>query len=323
MQRFSETVTAPIRFSAILLAFAFSLGATNAALGAQAFIVIDSKTGYVLNEREAKQKRQIGSLTKVATAMVALDWAEQRGGDLGQVATVPPEAFAGISENNVGFQPGDTVTLRDLLYAALVQSDNVAAYTLANHVGQQVRSIVPPAGDGSAVAIFVGQMNALAKTLGMERTLFSNPHGSDTNAKPMPYSTAKDLARLTRYAMNRAGFRFYVSQKERQISFTRAGRQMDYMLRNTNELLGVEGVEGVKTGRTARAGDCLILYAQRESEVIQHGPNSATIIPRHLIVVLLGSSDRFGEGRALLGQGWQLYDQWAAGGRVVDPKKLL
>jgi D-alanyl-D-alanine carboxypeptidase (penicillin-binding protein 5/6) len=82
-------------------------------------------------------------------------------------------------------------------------------------------------------------------------------------------------------------------------------------------------VEGVKTGKTARAGDCLILSAQRQAEVIQHGPSSATVIPRHIIVVLLGSADRFGEGGQLLSLGWQLYDQWAAAGRMVDPKKVL
>ncbi len=286
-------------------------------------MIVDSKTGHVLQERDSKKKLQVGSLTKVATAMVVLDWAEKQGGDLGQVATIPPEALAASGENIIGFQPGDTATLRDLLYAALVQSDGIASYALADHVGNALRGTVSSTGNGSAVAIFVGQMNALAKTLGMTRTLFSNPHGQDANVKPLPYSTAADMARLTRYAMNKPGFRFYVSQKERAIAFSRAGRQLEYKLRNTNELLGVEGVEGVKTGRTARAGDCLILSAQRDAEVIQHGPNSTTVIPRHIIVVLLGSADRFGEGRAMLAQGWQLYEQWAAAGRMVEPKRAL
>ncbi len=316
-------MTALNRFPAVFLALILCLGAARAAQGAQAFIIVDSKSGYILQEREPRQKRQVGSLTKVATAMVVLDWAERNHGDLGQVATIPPEAFVGISENLIGFQPGDSATVRDLLYAALVQSDNIAAYTLARHVGEALRAVVPSAGDSSPVAIFVGQMNALATTLGMERTRFVNPHGIDANVKPVPYSTARDLARLSRYAMNKAGFRFYVSQKERQISFNRAGKPMNYLLRNTNELLGVNGVEGVKTGRTARAGDCLILSAQREAEVIKNGPTSTTVIPRHIIIVLLGSADRFGEGRALLDQGWQLYDQWAAEGRPINPKKVL
>jgi D-alanyl-D-alanine carboxypeptidase len=165
-------------------------------------------------------------------------------------------------------------------------------------------------------------MNALAKTLGMERTHFVNPHGIDEGVRPLPYSTAADLARLARYAVNKAGFRFYVSQKERQITFNRGGKKLGYMLRNTNELLGTNGVDGVKTGRTARAGDCLILSASRESQLIQEGTKTA-VIPRHLVIVILGSSDRFGEGAQLLARGWQLHDQWAAGGRMIDPKKTL
>lgn len=309
------------RFSLVSFAAILFLASSRWVLAAQAYIIVDSKTGYVLQERESKQKRQVGSLTKVATAMVVLDWAEKHSGDLGQVATVPPDAFVGTGENNVGWQPGDTATLRDLLYAALVQSDNIAAYTLAAHVGQALQGIVPPAG-GGPVGTFVGQMNALAANLKMDRTRFVNPHGLDA-AKPVPFSSAMDMARLTRYALNKAGFRFYVSQKERQISYTRAGKTMAYLLRNTNELLGANGVEGVKTGRTAKAGDCLILSAQRKAEVIQHGPTSATVIPRHLIIVLLGSPNRFSEGEQLLNVGWQLYDQWAAGGRPVEPKKVL
>ena len=287
-----------------------------------AYVIIDAQTGFVLEQAEARDKRQIGSLTKVATAMVVLDWSEKRGGDLNQVATIPPEAFVGTGENLVGFQPGDRITLRDLLYAALVQSDNVAAYTLANEVGAALQSVVPPAGKGGPVATFVGQMNFLAKSLLMERTRFSNPHGIDTDVKPMPFSTASDLARLTRYAMNKPAFRFYVAQKERQISFNRGNQKKAYLLRNTNELLGTNGVDGVKTGKTARAGDCLILSAHRDAEIQKDGARTK-VTPRNLIVVMLGSANRFTEGGQLLARGWQLYDQWAAGGRMVDPKKTL
>src|SRR5437588_9383232 len=165
-------------------------------------------------------------------------------------------------------------------------------------------------------------MNALARELKMDRTRFTNATGFDQKERPMPYSCAIDLARLTRYAMNKASFRFYVSQREREISFNRAGKQMRSLLRTTNDLLGQNGIDGVKTGQTARAGECLILSANRASEVIKNG-DSATIFPRHLIVVILGSNDRFGEGERLVRQGWQLYEQWAAAGRLVDPKKML
>jgi D-alanyl-D-alanine carboxypeptidase (penicillin-binding protein 5/6) len=172
------------------------------------------------------------------------------------------------------------------------------------------------------VIAFVSQMNALAKQLKMERTRFVNPHGIDENVKPRPFSTAEDMARLARYAMNKAGFRFYISQKERQISFQRGKRTLSYLLRNTNDLLGTRGIDGVKTGRTARAGECLILSANRESEVVKQGQYTS-VFPRHIIAVLLGSANRFGEGAGLVEHGWQLYDQWAAAGRLVDPNKQL
>ena len=312
------------RFSIIFSVFLASAALLRSAAAAEAYLIADAQTGYILEEQEGRKKLQVGSLTKIATASVVLDWAERRSGDLNQPVTIPQEAFAGTLENNIGFQPGDNVTLRDLLYAALVQSDNIAAYTLAYHVGSKIESLLPPEGSSkyTPVDAFVAQMNALAKQLKMERTRFVNPHGVDYNVKPLPYSTAEDMARLTRYAMNKASFRFYVSQKERQISFDRAGRRLNYVLRNTNELLGKMGIDGVKTGRTSRSGDCLILYANRQAEVVRQG-QTETVYPRHLMIVLLGSTNRFGEGAALLQRGWQLYDQWAAGGRMADSKKML
>ena len=321
--RFPPTVALYRRFFVVFGALALMASALSSAFGAEAYVIIDSQTGYVLQERESRQKRQVGSLTKVATAAVVLDWAEHKSGNLNEVATIPPDAFVGTTENHIGFQPGDTIALRDLLYAALVQSDNIAAYTVAHYVGSRLQSLVPVASKKvTSVDVFVAQMNALAKQLKMEKTRFVNPHGIDQNVRPMPFSTAEDMARLTRYAMNKASFRFYVSQKERQIEFERGGRKLRYVVRNTNELLGREGIDGVKTGQTGRAGECLILSANRQNEVVQQGAMT-TVFPRHLIIVLLGSGNRFAEGQQLVATGWQLYDQWAAAGRLVDPQKVL
>jgi len=292
-------------------------------MAAEATITVDAQTGYVLEKTQPDKKRQVGSLTKIATAMVVLDWSAKQGGDLAQVAVIPPAALVGISTNPIGFQPGDTITLRDLLYAALVQSDNAAAYTLAEHVGRALQAQLPPTGEaarGTAVDYFVLQMNALAQHLGMERTRFLNPSGIDAQEKP--YSTAADIARLTRYAMKNAGFRFYVSQREREIEFGRGSGRLRYLLRNTNELLGRDQIDGVKTGSTARAGDCLVLSAPRASEVVQEGEKTL-VTPRRLILVVLGSNNRFGEGAALLARGWSLYDRWAAAGRPMDAKAVL
>src|SRR5207237_3586020 len=122
------------------------------------------------------------------------------------------------------------------------------AYTRASSAGWQMHGAGPSRQKAKfgPVDLFQAQMNALAKQLKMEKTRFVNAHGVDQNVKPLPYSTAEDVARLTRYALNKASFRFYVSQKERQIAWRRAGKDQRYNLRNTNELLGAQGIDGVK-----------------------------------------------------------------------------
>src|SRR6058998_4413072 len=123
----------PHRFLIIFLTIVASMSALRPVAAAQAYVIADAQTGYILEEQEPRKKLQVGSLTKIATACVVLDWSEKKSGDLNAMVTIPPEALQGITENPIGFQPGDGVTLRDLLYAALVQSDNIAAYTLAYH----------------------------------------------------------------------------------------------------------------------------------------------------------------------------------------------
>ncbi len=281
---------------------------------AAAYVISDNTTGFLLQSSNPQKKLQIGSLTKIATAMVVLDWAEAKGQDLGQLATVPESAQKLTASEGVGFRPGDRCSLRDLLYAAMMQSDNQAAETLADHVGRALGTAKP---DVTAVNAFVAQMNALGRRLGMERTRFLNPHGLDNLERALPYSTAEDLAKLTQYAMSTSAFRFYVSQKERKITLqTAAGEQTQYQLRNTNELVGNHSIDGVKTGTTRKAGPCLILSAARPPDSKQEG-DAHIITPRRLNVVMLGAPDRFGLGAQLLDKGWQLYDSWSAAGRPV------
>jgi D-alanyl-D-alanine carboxypeptidase (penicillin-binding protein 5/6) len=285
---------------------------------AASYVIADHTTGYVLEAYKADEKRQIASLTKIATGKVVLDWAERDGTDLSQQVVIPPQATADAGGvNPMGLQPNDLISYRDLIYAALMQSDNTAASTLAyyvgaalrTHGGEEMRSL-------GAVEAFVSQMNALARQLGMERTLFLNPHGLEPARGAKPYSTALDLAKLTAYAMKDAGFRFYVSQKERKIAFNRSGQVFQYLLRNTNQLLGSQGVDGVKTGSTARAGECIIISSQRDPEITQQG-STTLVTPRRLNIVILGAADRLGAASELLNRGWSLYDRWAAAGRPM------
>jgi serine-type D-Ala-D-Ala carboxypeptidase (penicillin-binding protein 5/6) len=285
---------------------------------AAAYAVADQTTGYVLEAYKGEEKRQVASLTKIATGKVVLDWASKSSRDLAEQVVVPPEAIeeaGGV--NPMGLQPNDLISYRDLIYAALMQSDNTAATTLAYYVGAALR---PEGGERmrelGAVEVFVSQMNALARQLGMERTLFVNAHGLEPRKGLQPYSTAIDMTKLTAYAMKDPAFRFYVSQKERKVSFNRGGQVYQYLLRNTNELVGTEGIDGVKTGRTAKAGECIIISAQRDPEVTQQG-STTLVTTRRLNVVILGATDRIAAANQLLSRGWTLYDQWAAAGRPM------
>jgi D-alanyl-D-alanine carboxypeptidase (penicillin-binding protein 5/6) len=294
----------------------FSSGAE--AQMAAAYAVADQTTGYVLEAYKGEDKRQIASLTKIATGKVVLDWAAKTGRDLAEQIVIPPQAIEEAGAvNPMGLLPNDLISYRDLLYAALMQSDNTAAATLAYYVGAALR---PEGGERmrelGAVEVFVSQMNALARQLGMERTLFVNPHGLEPRKGLQPFSTAIDMAKLTAYAMKDPAFRFYVSQKERKVSFNRGGQVFQYLLRNTNELVGTQGIDGVKTGRTAKAGECIIVSSQREPEVTQQG-GTTLVTPRRLNVVILGATDRIAAANQLLSHGWALYDQWAAAGRPM------
>jgi D-alanyl-D-alanine carboxypeptidase (penicillin-binding protein 5/6) len=191
-----------------------------------------------------------------------------------------------------------------------MQSDNAAAETFADHVGRALGG----SGDVTPVGAFVQQMNALARARGMENTRFLNAHGLDSLERSQPYSTAEDMAKLAGYAMSNSAFRFYVSQKERKITFISPAGEQSYLLRNTNELLGMSDIDGVKTGTTRKAGQCLIISAAKAPESVQKG-STFQITPRRLNVVVLGSEDRFNEAAGLLARGWQLYESWAAAGR--------
>jgi D-alanyl-D-alanine carboxypeptidase len=305
---------------------ATTAAAQNAASGsdvaARAYLIADDKYGHILASAHAEDKLQVGSLTKIATAVVAFDWARLGGHTLDQSVPITARALTAAGENPVGYQAGDELTMRDLLYAALLQSDNAAAESLAEFIGKGL-PIASEGGRGAAdtpTVRFVAQMNALARQLNMTRTRFLNPTGFDNVERP--YSTALDMARLTRHALTKAEFRFFIAQKERRITIHRADQTSEYMLRNTNELLGTHKIDGVKTGQTTRAGGCLIISATRDPVVLQEG-NTPTLLQRRLIVVLLGSPDRFHEATRLLGRGESLFDAWAAAGRILDPKSSL
>lgn len=270
----------------------------------------------------ADLKRPVGGLTMIATALVALDWADATKVSLNTLATVSPTDIQIAGANPLNLEAGDQMTLRDLIYASMMTSDNLAATTLADFVGQDILNRRNKQGD--PVTEFVGEMNKLALREGATKTHFTNPHGLE-NSRTVPYSTAADIAKITLYALSRAPFKFYTDQKKREITVIRGGKPSPLHLENTNLLLGQGSIDGVKTGNTPRSGGCLVISEEKPGTVLPDPSTGKHILYRHrMVVVILGSTDPFAEGNNVLQQAWGVYDQWQKGGRqVVDAKELL
>jgi D-alanyl-D-alanine carboxypeptidase (penicillin-binding protein 5/6) len=285
----------------------------------ESMMVVEAYSGKVLIATNSSVKRPVASLTKIATACVVVDWAVATNTDLATATLgVPQTATLLGGPNPLNLQPGDRMTLRDALYAALLGSDNLAALALADHVGREL--LARRGRDGDPVAAFIVEMNKLAKAVGMGSTRFVNPHGLETS-RGEGFSTAADMARLSIYSMRRNAFNFIVRQKSRQIAVTTATGQRAFTIRNTNELVGEAGILGIKTGTTNAAGPCLATCMDREPIVRTKPDGSKGATPRRLIVIVLNSPDRFNRTRNLLQQGWNIYDPWLAAGAPVKDRR--
>ena len=238
-------------------------------LKARSAIVMDLDTGTTLFQLDPHGRHAPASLTKVITALVALDDLR-----LDQLITVP----ASINQlpwdsTRMGLRVGERLTVRELLYGLFLNSGNDAAITLSEAVMPR------PA--------FMARMNAKAAALGMADTHFVNPIGLDD---PAHYSSAADLARaaveLTRRFPTVAAMASIAS-----LTLPATSTHHAYALYNLNDLVRkYPGATGLKTGWTGRAGGCLIATATREGQ--------------HLLVVVMGSPRVFEEAAALLDYGF-------------------
>ena len=208
------------------------------ALSAAAAVLMDRESGRVLFEKNARERRSIASVTKLMTALVAVELHP----DLSSVVTVEG-AWTGAEGSSMYLKPGEELTLEGLLYGLLLSSGNDAALAVAGYC----------AGDVDA---FVAEMNRKAAQLGMNDTHFANPSGLDD---PQHWSTAYDMALLARAVLQREELRTIVSTR----SIFIAGRS----LTNHNKLLWrYEGCTGLKTGYTDQAGRTLVSSALREGQ---------------------------------------------------------
>ncbi len=229
-------------------------------ISAEAAVVIDADSGAVLFDKDARESYAPASLTKIATAILAIE-----GSDLGGWVENDVDSRVMHDSSLMGLLPGDCFTVADLLYGLMLPSGNDAAIALGRHL---------TGSDGE----FVAAMNTLLHRLGLEDSNFANPHGLD---EPGHHASAYDLAMLARYGMTLPEFQSVVGE-----TYWTAHGSRQLSMRNGNYLLDYADVDGVKTGFTDDAGLTLVASATRDD--------------RRLFVVLLNAPNRFDEARWLL-----------------------
>ena len=247
-----------------ILAAILFLPVKAGAISAECAILIDAQTGRVLYEKQAEEKSLIASTTKIMTALVICEQTNV----LDRVK-IPKEAV-GIEGSSMYLKEGEVLTVQELLYGLMLQSGNDAAVALAIYCGGTVEG-------------FTELMNDKAHRLGMTQSHFANPNGLDS---PGNYSTARDMALLTAYAMQNPIFAQTVSTKTITIG--------ERCLRNHNKLLWqLEGANGVKTGYTKAAGRILI--------------SSVTRMGRQLIAVTFNAPDDWQDHKTLIEDGFSRF----------------
>ncbi|MFF2158331.1 D-alanyl-D-alanine carboxypeptidase [Paenibacillus chitinolyticus] len=241
----------------------------NESIEGEAAVLMDAETGKLLFGKNKDLRLYPASTTKIVTALVALE----KGG-LEDPVTVGDEVrLTTKGESTAGLREGQTLTLRDLIVAMMLPSGNDAARTVARYIAEKDSGRKLSA--QKSIDYFAGLMNAKASKLGAKKSHFTNPHGLHD---PGHYTTAGDMALLSREAMKNKVFSSIVSEPKQAVAVSTGS--LTYV--NRNQLLQegsefyVQGVNGVKTGFTDEAGYCLV--------------SSATLNGKKFIGVVLHSS---------------------------------
>lgn len=241
-------------------------------VSAQSAILMEQQTGRILFEKDAYTKRRIASITKIMTAILAIE-----SGKMNQYVKVSEQAVR-TEGSSIYLKPGEKIKLKDLVYGLMLRSGNDAAVTIADYVGGSVEG-------------FVYLMNQKAKEIGMLNTHFANPHGLDDSKDH--YSTAYDMALLTRYAMNNMTYREVSGTKVYRAPNPTEG--WDRIWRNKNRLLmNYQYTTGGKTGFTKLARRTLVTTAQKGD--------------MDLIVVTLNDSNDWNDHIAMYEYGFKNFD---------------
>lgn len=227
-------------------------------------MIMDYNTGLVLYEKNMHERLPMASLTKIMTAVLILE-----NHDLDEIVTIKSD-FSGLQGVRIWLRRGEQMTVGNLLKALLIPSAGDAAIALAEHHSGTVQD-------------FVEEMNRRAKQMNLVDTYFKNPVGLDEDGH---YSSAYDLAILSKHALHFSAFRNIVSQSGASIES--ADGRFSYSFDSTNYLLNSYlDILGVKTGTTDAAGESLINLARSEDG-------------HQIIAVLLNSPRRFQENKSMI-----------------------
>lgn len=256
-------------------------------VSAQSAVVLTADTGTVLFEKDGHTPRPVASTTKIMTALLALEAAQERGDPLVDIT----QEMVAVEGSSMGLQAGDSISLTGLAAGMLLASGNDAANAAALYL------------DGSLES-FAARMNQRAAALGMEDTHFVTPSGLDgEDAQGLGHlSTAYDMALLARAALEDQAFRQLCSSPSLAVEFAEPVKRVTYT--NHNKLLTqYQGCVGVKTGFTKEAGRCLVSAAERDGAL--------------LIAVTLNAPNDWQDHTALLDYGFSQVEPYQlAGGDV-------
>lgn len=256
-------------------------------VSAQSAVVLTADTGTVLFEKDGHTPRPVASTTKIMTALLALEAAQERGDPLVDIT----QEMVAVEGSSMGLQAGDSISLTGLAAGMLLASGNDAANAAALYLEGSLES-------------FAARMNQRAAALGMEDTHFVTPSGLDgVDAQGLAHlSTAYDMALLARAALEDQAFRQLCSSPSLAVEFAEPVKRVTYT--NHNKLLAqYQGCVGVKTGFTKEAGRCLVSAAERDGAL--------------LIAVTLNAPNDWQDHTALLDYGFSQVEPYQlAGGDV-------
>ncbi len=252
-------------------------------VSARSAILMEQETGRVLYEKDAYTQRRIASITKIMTAILAIE-----SGKMDKKVIVSDRA-AGTEGSSLYLKKGEKIKLEDLVYGLMLRSGNDAAVAIAETVGGSLEG-------------FVELMNQKAEEIGMSNTVFMNPHGLDDHENHL--STAYDMALLTQYAMNNEVYRIISGTKVHKAP--NETEDWDYVWRNKNKLLTslYHDSTGGKTGYTKRAKRTLVSTAERDGMT--------------LIAVTLDAPDDWNDHISMFNWGYSNYEL-----TLLEPEGIL